>query len=406
MARMRILGGLYVFNEEYIIGMAQITRLSLDTFKAVANLATDVDWMSKRIKALRYANGQESMEVWCHHYPNTCEPGCNRVRKYSIRAATSGGARGATADLLYVDELREIGSEQWAAASPVTRARKGSQTWVSSNAGDHTSTVLNTLRINALQTSNPRIGWYEWSADPNLSIDDPLAWQQANPALGHTVEVEKLQDAIANDSVDVVRTELLCQWVTSLEAVFPMDRWDASKDETLAVTEGLPTWIGIDLSFNRDSAYMVTLQQLDDEKFAVFVTRWLNPQDTDLAGHIASWSRKYRARVVAYDPNTAGHLAPVLLKSGVRAQPVPWASSQFGTFCDYTLQAMWKHQLLHPGQDEMREHLIACSRRPSSDGGWKIARKSTTMPIHAAMALVLAFGHASEPEATAGIMVV
>jgi len=58
---------------------------------------------------------------------------------------------------------------------------------------------------------------------------------------------------------------------------------------------------------------------------------------------------------------------------------------------------MNSERLKHPGQSELRDHLVACARRPASDGGWRIARRASQSPISAAVALVLAVGHAEVP---------
>ena len=104
MMRMRILAGLYIFGEKNAIAMSQTRQLSLDTFKQTVDMAESLDWMRKRIKRVSRTNGQEELEVYCHHYPKSCGGKCERIRKYSIRAATSEGPRGSSADLLYVDE--------------------------------------------------------------------------------------------------------------------------------------------------------------------------------------------------------------------------------------------------------------------------------------------------------------
>jgi len=62
--------------------------------------------------------------------------------------------------------------------------------------------------------------------------------------------------------------------------------------------------------------------------------------------------------------------------------------------------------LIHPNQEIMHQHLIACARRPSSDGGWRIARQAAVQDIGAAIALVMAVGNAATPKASVGISVV
>jgi hypothetical protein len=156
--RQVFLAHLYVFGSKQIIAMAQTRQLALDTFKQTVDMAESLDWTRKRIKRVSRTNGQEELEVYCHHYPKSCTEKCQRIRKYSIRAATSEGSRGSTANLLYVDELREISEEAWQAAVPLTRTT-GGQTWITSNAGSEASTVLNSLRTRALMNQSPRMGW-------------------------------------------------------------------------------------------------------------------------------------------------------------------------------------------------------------------------------------------------------
>ncbi len=406
MMRMRILAGLYVFGEKNIIAMSQTRQLSLDTFKQTVDLAESLDWMRKRIKRVSRTNGQEELEVYCHHYPKPCGERCERIRKYAIRAATSEGPRGSTADLLYVDELREITLPTWQATTPLTRARPNAQTWVTSNAGDMTSEVLNDLRARALTFESERLGWYEYSADPGSRVDDIKAWQQANPALGYTVSLESIADSAKFDSPDAFKTETLCMWVDAIDSPWPMDIWNDNEAD-VALTEDLPTWMALDMSFNRDMACLITVQQQPDKRFAVFLHEWKKDtpiNDLELAGEIATLTRKYRPRVLAYDENTSGYVAPHLARAGIPVAPTKWSSVNFAIMCDQTMNAMSAGQLVHPGQPTLHTHLVSCARRPASDGGWRIARRAAAVPISAAVALVLAVGHATTPQAEVAII--
>ena len=407
MMRMRILAGLYIFGEGSIIGMAQNRQLALDTFKQVVDMAESLTWMRKRIKRVSRTNGQEDMEIYCHHWPKDCGGPCKRIRKYGIRAATSEGPRGATADLLYVDELREIKQDAWTAATPLTRATSG-QTWITSNAGDGSSTVLNELRQRALLMESPRLGWYEWSAVPNADVQDIEAWQMANPAMGHTISFESLQDAAARDTPDAIRTEMLCQWVESIDSPWNLDNWAKGAQNDLQMEQGLETYMGLDLNFTRSEAYLVTAQ-LAENKVRVFLTRWQKDggiNDRELAADVAHLARQYSVRSLGFDPKTGGHIAPHLAKVGVPVAPTAWASTAFSTYCDQTLSAMNSGDLVHPNQETLHTHLVACARRPSSDGGWRIARKAAVQDIGAAVAMVMAVGLAATPKPQVGVSVV
>ena len=405
MMRMRILAGLYVFGEKNAIAMSQTRQLSLDTFKQTVDMAESLDWMRKRIKRVSRTNGQEELEVYCHHYPKSCGEKCERIRKYSIRAATSEGPRGATADLLYVDELREIDEATWAAVTPITRARPNAQVFWTSNAGDLTSNVLNEQRRRALTFASDRMGYYEYSAPAGSSVDDIEAWKMANPAMGYTINEQNIKDAATFDSPDAFKTETLCMWVDAIDSPWPMQVWNECESD-VTLEDGLPTWMAMDLNFNRELACLVTLQQRE-KGYAVFLHEWRKEggiNDLELAGEIATLTRRYRPRVLAYDPNTAGYIAPRLAQAGVPVAPTPWNSANFAIMCDQTMNAMQSRQLLHPAQETLHTHLVSCARRPASDGGWRIARRAAQVPISAAVALVMAVGHATEPQQSVSIV--
>jgi phage terminase large subunit-like protein len=391
--RMRILAGLFVFGEKSVIAISQSRTLSLDTFKQTVDLAESLPWMRKRIKRVSRTNGQEELEVYCHHFPKACSEKCERVRKYAIRAATSEGPRGSTADLLWIDELREISQPVWAAATPLIRARPNPQLFVTSNAGDNSSTVLNELRQRALTFESDRLGWFEWSAESDdiYSIEN---WKQANPALGHMLRMEALQDALGDR--DSFITESLSRWIEAIDSPWPMTTWSDGATDVM-MSDGLPTWMALDMTFNREKAYLVTVQEQPDKKMAIYVHEWTGLSNIELASEIAVLHRRFRPRVLAYDPNTAGYLAPQLARAGIPVAPTPWASTAFSIMCDQALAAMNGGLLIHPDQEIMRTHLAACARKPASDGGWRISRRATTIPISAAVAFVMAVGHATQP---------
>lgn len=402
--RMRILAGMYIFGEERTVAISQNRDLSLDTFKQVVEVAEGTAWTRKRIKRVSRTNGQEALEVYCEHYPKSCPIPCKRVRQYQIKAATSKGSRGASADLLWLDELREIDQATWGAARPLTRARKNPQTWLTSNAGDDSSTVLNEIRQRALLFKSDKLGWYEWSSATN-DIWDIENWKQANPALGYLINIDNLRESAETDNPDVFRTEALSMWINAIDSPFPVEKW-VDAGGSYQMEDGLPTYMALDLSFARDKAYLVSVQKREDEKLACFVHEFYGLSVIELASEIATLSRRFNPRVLAYDPNTGGFLAPTLAKAGIPVAPTAWASTNFSIFCDQTLAAMNGDLLVHADQDIFREHLVATARRPASDGGWRIARRASTNPISAAVALVMAVGHATQPQVDNQIIVV
>jgi len=203
LARMRILAGLFLFNERNHVVISSARSMALTTFREVAQAIEDSPILKKELKSIRYANGNEAIVL-------------KSGARLDVRAATRDSARGATADFLFIDELREIDQVAFAAAMPVTRARPNAQTLLASNAGDAFSVTLNELRERCLAHPPESLGYYEYSAPQFAALDDRKAWALANPALGILVTEASILEALTTQTTEQFRTETLCQWIDSL----------------------------------------------------------------------------------------------------------------------------------------------------------------------------------------------
>jgi len=148
LARMMMLGHMFLFDSPNVLMMSSNRSMALDTFRQVVTALESSDEMRKQVKQIRHANGTESIELKNGH-------------RLDVVAATRDGSRGRTASLLYIDEIREISEEGFRAATPTTRAKINSQTLLTSNAGDSFSTVLNDLRERAMSFPPKTFGFYE-----------------------------------------------------------------------------------------------------------------------------------------------------------------------------------------------------------------------------------------------------
>ena len=391
--RVRILAGMFLWGESWI-GMAQNRKLALDQLNMAADAAKQIPWMKAEIAKHRMSNGDECLEL-------------KNGARWNIAAATREGPRGMTGNL-WVDELREIEESAWGAATPVTRAVPSSQIWITSNAGDANSIVLNEFRSRALAGADPAVGWYEWSADPGMAINDRRGWIQANPALGYTMDEDVLAQAVATDHPDTFRTESLCQWVEAMAGAFDMEAFRACTQTDLMLGPGLPTWMAIDVTPDRKRADLVVGQQLDGERIAVGVVQsWASSTAVDdrmIASDTAQWARTYNARVVAFDRYAASSIASRLASAGVPVGDVSGAS--FAQACDETLSAINAKRLVHTGQPELASAVAASVRKAASDGGWRIVRKSSSGYIAAAVGMCMVIHHATQPQRMPEIIVV
>ncbi len=60
----------------------------------------------------------------------------------------------------------------------------------------------------------------------------------ANPALGYTITEESLEEAVATNKIEDTRTELLCQWIDSLQSPWLHGVLEATSDATLQIPIG------------------------------------------------------------------------------------------------------------------------------------------------------------------------
>lgn len=393
--RMRILAGLYLWDERLIVATAQNREVARETFKLVADIIQQVPFLNAELDYVRWANGQEEIRL-------------KNGARYKV-VAPNGGSRGLSADLVIIDELREHkDDEAYAALVYTTTARPNPQTWLTSNAGDASSVVLNRVRDNAYKdVANGKVAntlWMEWSAAPNCAIDDRKAWQMANPALGHTISIDVLEGRMS-DRPNVIRTEMLCQWVDTIENAFDMEKWAESYENDLVITPGNPTWLALDFNWERTQCYLVGAQKFPDDSIGVGVIQyWTSNSPMDampIAGEVARWAKEYRASV-AMMRDGAAHVAPLLQQSHIPVHIVNMGL--FAQACDETAGALNGGRIKHRGQQVLTDHVAASSRQPLGDSSWRIGRRDAQSSVQAAVALCMAV-HLASPKGSMATVV-
>jgi len=154
LARMRCLAGLFMFGEKDILIMSSNRSMAMKSFNIMADIIERNDWMRAQLKdgdpkkGIRRTNGDERIIL-------------ANGAQLEVAAATSDGARGRTADFLWIDELREVSEAAMDAAKSVTLARMNSQRLFTSNAGNAYSTVLNSLHESCKNYPPKSLGYYE-----------------------------------------------------------------------------------------------------------------------------------------------------------------------------------------------------------------------------------------------------
>lgn len=373
LARMMMLGHMFLFDSPNVLIMSSNRSMALDTFRQVAYAIEGSSELSKQVRQIRYANGTESIELKNGH-------------RLDVVAATRDGSRGRSASFLYIDELREISAEGYQAAVPTTRAKVNSQTLMTSNAGDSWSTVLNELRERAMSFPPETFGFYEYSAPQFCKITDRSGWAYSNPALGYLFDEKVLEEAVATQPIETTKTEMLCQWISSTASPWPYMAVEDAGDKNLKMGPGPLTIFAFDVAPSRRDGSLVMGQVLPDGRVGVAVLETFHSDvsidELYMADHIAKWCKEYYPRTVAYDKYTTASIAKRLEINGIHCTDI---SGQRGYQASGDLyESLANKRLVHSGQDELVTHFANCAAK-ESDASWRIVRRKSAGPVDIAI---------------------
>ena len=399
---LRILTGMFVWGEGLQLASAHRLTTSLETFRQIVGLIETNPRLEKEVKKIRWQHGAEEIELFGN-------------RRFVVKAANNAARGLSKPETIHLDELREYKDEDaWSSMRYSMMAAKNPQVWVYSSAGDQHSVILNKLRERALAsaTTNDPIGWFEWSAEPDAPILLPSgeinwsAFAQANPSLGITIHPDNLK-AVINDPPDIVRTEVLAQWVDTINSAIDAQKWGLCQTEPIPLDLEQPTWLGLDLSPDRKFGALVATQKLSGERFnLVLLHTWSNDyslNDLAIANDIAPYVRKYNTQTVAYSKRTAQAVASRLVPAGIPITDMDGAI--YAESCDRWLGAINSHRLQHGGQDELTQQTLSAAKLPFGDGSWVIGRRASRVAVCAAVASALATYFATQPETEVDIQI-
>jgi phage terminase large subunit-like protein len=391
LVRMLILTHLIKWNTNVLI-MSSNRSMALDTFRQVTQILESNDHLKGFVKQIRHANGTESIEMLSG-------------ARLDVVAATRDGSRGRSVNgLLFIDELREVTEEGFRAAMPVTRAHVGSHTLLTSNAGDAFSKVLNDLHERCLNNPPKSLGFYEYSAPQYCKIDDRAAWAMANPALGYTITEEAIEEAVATSPIENTRTEVLCQWVSSLSSPFPPNSIEDCSDSELVINAGGYAVFGFDVSPSKRNASLCAGVLMPDGKIAVGILEsWesqVSVDDLKIAAAIKGWADIWRPRTILFDRYATQSIADRLANAGCVVESCD--GQQFYRACGDLLDAVVNGRLVHNGQRELIEQFANVAAKVN-DSAWRIVKRKSAGDISAPIAIAMITSQLMKPQQTAAI---
>lgn len=181
----RELAGLFLLEDErLIIHSAHQFDTSMEAFERLLALIEDTPQLSKLIPprgGVVRSHGAEGIKL-------------RNGKRIRFRTRTKGGGRGFTGDCVILDEAMVLSRAMHGALMPTLSAVPNPQIWYTGSAVDEDvhehGLVLAKIRERGVEGGDPRLGYFEWSVDPErygsdpTTATDPAAWAQANPALG------------------------------------------------------------------------------------------------------------------------------------------------------------------------------------------------------------------------------
>ncbi len=383
LGRVRVIWGMFYGDEKKVIIMSANRATSLMLFREIAWIIESTPELKAMTKAIRYANGGERIELL-------------NGATLDVISDNSSSPRGRTADFLWIDEIREISEDGYKAAVPVTRARANAQTFLTSNAGDHFSSVLNGLVERAKDYPPETFGYYEYSAPQYCKIDITSDWfwrnavAPSNPALGYIITKESIEEAIATNPIEQTRTEKLCQWIDSLQSPWPHGVLEETSDNTLEMAVGAYTVFAFDVSPSRRNGSLVAGQILPDGRIGIGILETYSSQmaidELKMAASIKAWCDIYKPRLVCFDKYATQTIADRLTQAGVMCEDV--SGQQFYKACGDLLEGLVNHRVVHNGQAELIQQMNNCAAKVN-DSAWRIIKRKSAGDISAPIGLAM-----------------
>jgi len=392
--QIRILGGLFLWDEPLQIGQAHTLNTSLEQFRQMMWTIEANDSLAKQVKKVRLNHGAEEIET-------------KMGTRFMVRAGGSAARGISRPSTIHLDELLRMNNmDSYASLRYTLMAAPNPMLMGYTNAGDNTSVVLNSFRDRAMASIGgviDDIAYFEWSSPTDeITLENA---RHANPAMGVTIHEDNIR-SVLNDPPNVVMSEVLCRWVVAIQNIVDAAAWNNCLDKTIDLDPEKTTWLAIDLSPDRKHASLVGAQKIGGEQFVVkLLHSWSNElqlDDREIANELADYARKYPTEYVLYSRKSAGAVASRLAPAGI---PVFDMDGSYPQSCDEMLSAINSNRLKHRGQSQLTEEILAAVQLRRGDGGWVIGRRASNAVVCGAVAVALVTHFATRPDNDLDIMV-
>ncbi len=223
---------------------------------------------------------------------------------------------------------------------------------------------------------------------------DTKVWRRANPARWITQTM--LRDQYRTLPFPVFERLHLNRFPSSgTNRAYPPDMWYAC-GAAPRFDPALPTCIGLDASFARDTTALVMVQRGEDARHNVWASVWRKDSQLGHIDHeaveakIVELCESYNVVRIACDPN---YFTRSMLKLqhefGLPIEEFPQENKRMSSACMTLYDVLQENRLRHGGQADLTDHVLNAGMR-ETPYGWRITKVHDEQKIDAAVALAIA----------------
>jgi hypothetical protein len=317
-----------------------------------------------------------------------------------IKAAKHNAGHGMSIDLLIVDELFDVDAEVVEGGlMPAQRARKNPFALFMSTAGTEASVLFQRWRehgLRAIDSNQPTVNYMaEWSPPPHVDPMAPSSWTWGNPAIGHTLTLDTLQQESENpDRASFLRASLNL-WVTVARGWIAPGRWPELEHRGPIPMGGI---IAIEAS-------------LDDSRYAA--VRAVNLPDgrtvCTIAFVVDTIGELYdKLADAAADPSVRFAMSPTIdaiCPPNLERRRVIVGYAELGKLTPVVRDLINQGRLLHTGETMLAEH-VQRAVAVKTQNTLVLSSQRSPGPIELARCMVWAAGMVARPAQSGRPMIV
>jgi hypothetical protein len=312
-------------------------------------------------------------------------------------ANTDEAGHGLTLDLACLDEaFSHDDLTVVTALEPTTITRPDPQVWIVSTVGDGSDGLLQHYQeLGETSLSDPasRIAYFEWSATDDDDRDDPETWARVMPALGHTIDPDRVRGRRATLTAEVFDRAYLCRRPSAeLSARFPAGAWErcARGSEIPLDLDPSSLVVALDVAADRESTSIAVAGYSTSSRRLGVVTHSIPSVSAAAVSEIAQLVGRLGPRRLLADRRAgAGALIDALALQGVIVEEI--SSSMLVTHCGSLYDAVIAQEIEHDSQPALDAAARAAISRPLGDS-WAWDRRRSPVELSPLVAATNAVG--------------